>query len=102
MSSCQFDSDRFHPLLLGARYVCATTFPDSDLLTSGLKIQFRFHSISFRLHISPQVNDVTQKPGPLVGRGLTSQVFEYGPGRVVKLFFDWRSREKVEREFMVT
>src|SRR5688572_3645958 len=45
---------------------------------------------------------VTQKPGALVGRGLTSDVFEYGPDRVVKLFFDWRSRENVEREFMVT
>jgi uncharacterized protein (TIGR02172 family) len=45
---------------------------------------------------------MTQKPGPLVGRGLTSDVFEYGPGRVVKVFFDWRPREKVEREFMVT
>src|SRR5712691_5968481 len=45
---------------------------------------------------------VTQKPGPLVGRGLTSDVFEYGPGRVVKLFFDGRPREKVELEFIVT
>jgi uncharacterized protein (TIGR02172 family) len=45
---------------------------------------------------------VTQKPGALVGRGLTSEVFEYGPHRVVKIFFDSRPRQKVESEFLIT
>ena len=41
-------------------------------------------------------------PGPLVGRGLTSDVFEWDAGRVLKLSFDWRSRDKTELEFRVT
>jgi aminoglycoside phosphotransferase (APT) family kinase protein len=55
-----------------------------------------------RFQNHPYGSPVTQTPGPLVGRGLTSDVFEYGPDRVVKLFFDWRPREQVECEFMVT
>jgi uncharacterized protein (TIGR02172 family) len=41
-------------------------------------------------------------PGPLVGRGLTSDVFEWENGRVLKLFFTWMPRPKIEREYNVS
>jgi len=42
------------------------------------------------------------RPGPLVGRGLTSDVFEWDAGRVLKLSFDWRARDKTELEFRIS
>ena len=40
--------------------------------------------------------------GPLIARGLTSEVFAYGDDRVLKLFYPWFRRSKIEREFAVT
>jgi len=40
--------------------------------------------------------------GPLIARGLTSEVFAWGSNRVLKLFYAWFRREKIEREFSVT
>jgi len=42
------------------------------------------------------------QPGPLIARGLTSEVFAWGADRVLKLFYPWFRREKIEREFFVT
>ena len=44
----------------------------------------------------------TMIPGALVGRGLTADVFEWEPGRVLKLSFDLRPREKTELEFRMS
>jgi aminoglycoside phosphotransferase (APT) family kinase protein len=41
-------------------------------------------------------------PGPLIGKGLTSDVFAWENGRVLKVFFDWMPRHKIEREFNLT
>ncbi len=43
----------------------------------------------------------TTLPGPLVGKGLTSDVYAWDEGRVLKLFFAWMPREKIQREFHV-
>src|SRR6185436_13291676 len=37
-----------------------------------------------------------------IARGLTSEVFAFGSDRVLKLFFPWFRRAKIEREFLVT
>lgn len=42
------------------------------------------------------------QPGPLVGRGLTSEVFEYGADQVVKLYLPWVKRERIDREYSAT
>jgi uncharacterized protein (TIGR02172 family) len=41
-------------------------------------------------------------PGLLVGRGLTSEVFEWDAGRVLKLSLPWRARDRTELEFRVS
>lgn len=40
--------------------------------------------------------------GPLIASGLTSDVFAFGADRVLKLFFSWFRRYKIEREFATT
>jgi uncharacterized protein (TIGR02172 family) len=40
-------------------------------------------------------------PGPLIGRGLTSDVFAWENSRVLKLSFDSRPRANAEREFQI-
>ena len=42
------------------------------------------------------------KFGPLLGRGYYAEVFEYGEGKVVKLFDDGREVEAAEHEARVT
>jgi aminoglycoside phosphotransferase (APT) family kinase protein len=43
----------------------------------------------------------TEFPHPLVGKGFTADVFAWGDGRVLKLYEDRYSRERVERNFRV-
>ena len=43
-----------------------------------------------------------EKLGPLLGRGHTSEVFAYGEGRVIKLFFDENRGDAVGLEAQVT
>lgn len=38
----------------------------------------------------------------LIGKGLTSEVFAWGAGRVLKLFYEWAPRWRAEREFDIT
>ncbi len=38
----------------------------------------------------------------IVGTGLTSEVYEWSPGRVLKLSQEWRPREKAELELKIT
>jgi aminoglycoside phosphotransferase (APT) family kinase protein len=38
----------------------------------------------------------------MIGKGMTSEVFSWGHGRVLKLFFDWRPSFKIERELKIT
>ena len=40
--------------------------------------------------------------GPYIGRGYYAEVFEYGEGRVIKLFDDGRGMEKAELEARIT
>ncbi len=42
------------------------------------------------------------QPTDLVGRGFTSDVYAWGPGRVLKLFHDWASDDRAEREYRIT
>lgn len=39
--------------------------------------------------------------GPLIGRGRTATVYEYGEDKVIKLFEDWYEPEWVEHEFNI-
>ena len=47
-------------------------------------------------------NETRLKTEVLIATGLTSEVFSWGPERVLKLFFPWVQRETVEREFSAT
>jgi aminoglycoside phosphotransferase (APT) family kinase protein len=42
------------------------------------------------------------QPTDLVGRGFTSDVYAWGPGRVLKLFHDWVLPDRIEREYRTT
>jgi uncharacterized protein (TIGR02172 family) len=45
---------------------------------------------------------IATAPGPLVGKGLTSDVFAWEDDRVLKLFFDWMPRARIEVEFEIS
>lgn len=38
----------------------------------------------------------------LVGKGFCSDVYEWGEGRALKLFYNWAARERADREFRIT
>jgi uncharacterized protein (TIGR02172 family) len=42
------------------------------------------------------------RPGPLLAKGLTSEVYAWDQDRILKLSHTWRPREKTEREFQIT
>jgi uncharacterized protein (TIGR02172 family) len=42
------------------------------------------------------------KSTDLVGKGFTSDVYAFGPGRVLKLFHDWVPHDRAEREYRIT
>jgi uncharacterized protein (TIGR02172 family) len=49
----------------------------------------------------PQAAEKLQ-PTDLVGRGFTSDVYAWGPGRVLKLFHEWVPDGRAEREYRIT
>jgi uncharacterized protein (TIGR02172 family) len=50
--------------------------------------------------MQPQLANISL--GEIVARGLTSEIYALGANRVLKLYFPWMRREKVEWEFTVT
>jgi aminoglycoside phosphotransferase (APT) family kinase protein len=61
------------------------------------------------LHLNPEPQERAPTDGPerlnqadVVGRGFTSDVYAWGPGRVLKLFHAWVPHERAERELLVT
>lgn len=37
---------------------------------------------------------------PLLGLGRTAEIYEYDPGRVLKLFYDWMARRLIDRDIL--
>jgi|ERR1051326_2372054 uncharacterized protein (TIGR02172 family) len=54
-----------------------------------------------KTEVLPQTVEKLQ-PTNLVGRGFTSDVYAWGPGRVLKLFHDWVPDDRAEREYRIT